>query len=210
MKYDIMNNMLYIERNNRFNYTRTLDKFLNCEKVFPKRKVGSHNHHGNTYSHFIGEILHVHGTVDKNMVLGVNDESQIANLDLFEDDFYKRFIIKRKQNKEYRESMDEIASDVISQSHLIYIYGMSLGETDNVWWERIVNWLKQSSYNHVIIHCFDSPDSNSVYNMRYQIYERDFRRNFLTHGEGEKQLENRIHVTKQNIFEGIVNIVDKI
>ena len=45
---------------------------------------------------------------------------------------------------------------IINQSNIIYIFGMSLGDTDKIWWERIKEWLEKSSDNRLIINYFVS------------------------------------------------------
>ena len=68
-----------------YNYTRTLDQ---CLAVLKEKNsiIGTHKHGSQTLNHTIGQICHVHGTVEKDMVFGVNDESQILNVKLFDCD----------------------------------------------------------------------------------------------------------------------------
>ena len=40
--------------------------------------------------------------------------------------------------------------DIIDSSTIICIFGMSIGKTDKMWWERICKWLR-SSVNHRLI-----------------------------------------------------------
>ena len=193
-----------------FNYARTLDKCLAIESSLPNG-IGRHRYGNAICRHTIGNIIHIHGTVDKNMVLGVNDESQIANPELFSDDFFKHFLIKVESNRSYQKNTDKSAHDLLDSSQIIYIYGMALGATDNLWWTRVANWLARSDHHHVIIHCYDAPEP-SAFSFQYQLFERDFRANFASHGNfNEKQqhvIMNRIHITKRNLFESIKNIAN--
>ena len=73
----------------------------------------------------------MHGTIDSQMVFGVNDESQIAKPDIFECDYgdiYEDSLIKKKANESHRENTDSKVCNILKGSHLIYIYGMSIGE----------------------------------------------------------------------------------
>lgn len=196
-----------------YNYTRTLDQLLDVAKGMSST-IGKHIYRNTTYGHKLNQIFHVHGTVDKNMVLAVNDESQIENIALFENDsFSKKFMIKKLLNDSYQENADNIAKDILSQSSIIYIYGMSLGQTDTAWWQRIIEWLRCSAARQLIIHCFDAPNRESSINYEYQLYELEKRKDFLSFcklPENEIEgLQNRIHITKRNIFEGIYNLVQK-
>ena len=61
-----------------FNYTNILDKIIELYGD-EKRIIGSHQGIHATRNNSIGSVLHIHGTVDEEMILGVNDESQIIN-----------------------------------------------------------------------------------------------------------------------------------
>ena len=83
-----------------FNYTDTLDQ---CVSVIKGNQdvLGRHKYSTLTYNHAIGNIIHVHGTVDAQMVFGVNDESQISKPEIFScenGDLYKQSLIKQETN----------------------------------------------------------------------------------------------------------------
>lgn len=67
-----------------FNYTCIIDRFIEAVR---KRKIqlGTRVYRNSTYDNSFGKTIHVHGTTRKDMVFGVNDESQIENMTLFED-----------------------------------------------------------------------------------------------------------------------------
>lgn len=196
-----------------YNYTRTLDE---CISVMKKKKpiVGSHKYGSQSLNHTIGQLCHVHGTVEKEMVFGVNDETQILNLKLFDcddGDLYKNLLIKKQANESYKENTDEKAKKILTSSKIIYVYGMSIGDTDNLWWDRICTWLANDDTHHLILQKHGVP-SKGVFPMKYQQFERNQRRKFLKHSqlEGEKRtnIESRIHITGENIFESICKIAD--
>ena len=148
------------------------------------------------------------------MVLGVNDESQILNPKLFDcddGDIYRSLLIKRKANASYLENTDEKAKQMLTSSKIIYVYGMSIGETDKLWWNRICEWLAGDNTRHLILQKYMMPQKG-VFPRLYQQFEREQRRQFMAHSqlseEKKKNLENRIHVTGENIFECIHNIAD--
>lgn len=107
-----------------YNYTNTLDQ---CLKLVQKKQglLGSHKYNGNTLNHTISAIHHVHGTVNAQMVFGVNDESQISKPEIFECDYgdlYEELLIKQKANQGYKEDADTKAKKLLDSSHILYIY----------------------------------------------------------------------------------------
>lgn len=55
------------------------------------------------------------------------------------------------------EYVDSRVYELLEKSNLIYIYGMSIGETDAIWWKRICDLLSQKQNLRIILHCFDAP-----------------------------------------------------
>lgn len=194
-----------------FNYTNTLDKLLEVAKK-KQDILGIHTFSNQTLKHTIGSVCHAHGTVDGEMVFGVNDDSQIAKNDVFEcedGDLYKNLLIKQQANATYLENTDARAAKILSDSHMIYIYGMSIGATDKLWWNRICNWMNGSTDRHVILRKYDLP-AKGVLPVQYQLAERNARRE-ITHycnldENAKRSIEGRIHVTNHNIFEPIEKI----
>ena len=84
------------------------------------------------------------------MVLGVNDENQIANADFREPDSKER-LIKSDINESYGNTRKQDAQAVIENSSIICVFGMSLGETDQIWWQSIANWLRQDLSRELVI-----------------------------------------------------------
>ncbi len=194
-----------------FNYTYTLDRYLDAVKAFTDT-IGYHVYNGKKIKHMIGSIIHVHGTVDKEMVFGVNDETQISKNEIFDcndGDLYKNILIKRNANKSYLQNTDGNAEILLNKSDLIYIYGMSIGETDKLWWERICKWLRGSDERHLIIHKYDAPEKD-VIPLEYQLFERRSRIDITQYckyaPDIKSSIEQRIHIIKENIFEDISNL----
>ena len=196
-----------------YNYTRTLDE---CLAVLREKNsvIGTHKHSSQTLNHTIGQICHVHGTVEKDMVFGVNDESQILNPKLFDcddGDLYESLLIKKRANASYLENTDGKANKMLTDSKIIYIYGMSIGDTDNLWWDRICTWLVADNTHHLILQKHKTP-LKGAFPLRYQRFEREQRRQFLEHSqlaeEKKRLIENRIHITGENIFKSIHNIAN--
>lgn len=198
-----------------YNYTDTLDQCIFLVKN-GSGSLGSHKYGNQVLNHSIGQICHVHGTVDNEMVFGVNDDSQISKADVFDcedGDLYKNMLIKIQANASYLENTDSKAAQIIQNSHLIYIYGMSIGETDKLWWDRICTWLSGNGERQLIVQKYDMP-AKTVIQLPYQLAERRARRDITKHSSlddnKKKHIESRIHITGENIFGDIKDIAKEL
>lgn len=194
-----------------FNYTSTLDKCLEVVRN-SSNGLGKHQCGSTSYSNSIGELCHVHGTVEKEIVFAVNDETQIAKPDIFDfenGEICKHFLIKQQANESYQENTDSKANQILNNSTIIYIYGMSLGETDALWWSRICKWLIGSDYRHIIIQNHSMP-AKGVFSLPYQLAEVNKKMELLSFSnfksDTKKSLLGRIHITGDNIFEKIKDV----
>lgn len=59
-----------------FNYTDILDNIVNMYDN--EKNISSHQGKSSGKKDRIGEVLHIHGTIDREMILGVNDQEQIS------------------------------------------------------------------------------------------------------------------------------------
>lgn len=98
-----------------FNYTRTIEKISD---------------------NFI-EIEHIHGWTDNRMILGVNDTAQIANEKFRQNlDVTNRYI-KSDCNNTYGTLHVGKCEEWITDANLICLFGLSFGDTDKRWWEKV-------------------------------------------------------------------------
>lgn len=136
-----------------FNYTNTLDLFIkNC-----KEKIIDNNFNKRSLKQTLNtDIINVHGKVNRLVTLGVNDETQLAK-DIFEEidlnDLMKPMILENN-----REHTKRNAEHRIENSHIIVIFGMSLGATDEYWWIKVAESLLLSSNRRLIIHMYSSDE----------------------------------------------------
>ncbi len=198
-----------------FNYTKTVDMCLDlCSHLFTEseRQDGVYLRlNGISYPSVLGRSYHIHGYTDKNMVLGVHDESQIANLKMFlgRDPEYISGIIKQRANNFINmNQMDKQCQSLLNKSDYIYIYGMSLGETDILWWERICQWLLRDKNHKVIIHAFKAPPEGNV-RTRFRMFEREIQDRFIGYSNvTSPDIQQQIQVTGSNIFSPMCNLVN--
>ena len=124
-----------------FNYTQVLDKCVNRLKRQENPSVFRIN----------GNVLHIHGYVKKEMIMGVNDPSQIKNRELANDPDIVETLVKPLQNENIGTVNDALLTATIQNSDIICIYGMSIGNTDKKWWDMISKWLLNKKTNILII-----------------------------------------------------------
>lgn len=197
-----------------FNYTQTLDE---CVKLASTNStyIGHRKVNGNNFQNTLGKVHHVHGYTSHDMILAVNDESQIANNDLFKnaDEEDLAPMIKQLANKVNEERTDEIVSAVLTSSDFIYIYGMSIGETDKLWWQRILSLMVKNPKLHVIIHQNNAPALEPDVR-KFRKYQRTLLNKFVSFSDVPltddtiEDIKSRILITKANVFYRLTKIVD--
>lgn len=111
-----------------FNYTDVLDKALSKNSM-----IGS----ASGANLFLDNIYHIHGVLGQTIILGVNDETQIANEDFVGDDDIKDLLVKPQSNESMRSSEAIYCRQLVERADVIILYGLSIGETDRYWWELI-------------------------------------------------------------------------
>ena len=103
----------------------------------------------------LNSILHVHGTLDNMMTMGVNDASQIANASLSSDiDVIEEFI-KPEYNDACMNNKNNACKALIEEADIIVIYGSSVGPSDDIWWKLIGKRLVANDYPLLVYLPFD-------------------------------------------------------
>lgn len=164
-----------------FNYTDVLEQCLNTfGKRFspPLLNIASFKER---------KVLYVHGSIqERNMVLGVNDESQIANVN-FRRGGSRRRLVKSYINDSCGDGRDEEAHAIIDSSDIICIFGMSLGKMDQQWWLSIAKWLQQNSSHELVIFVKEESD----YFVNIQILMRE-QTKFFENGNIPENMRDQI------------------
>jgi len=176
-----------------FNYTRTLDR---CIELATSSSSALPSVEG-LKEDKIGTVIHIHGTVERDMIMGVNDESQIANKPILSSRKIMRTFIKPLACKEIKQGNVEKCNDDINGSTIICVYGMSLGDTDAIWWRNLAIWLHEIGERQVILYIHSS-NYNGVLQANYADIEDDIQDRFFRHSnfsnEQIEKLRNRVHV----------------
>ncbi|WP_289766387.1 AbiH family protein [Bacteroides acidifaciens] len=131
-----------------FNYTKTLEKVLGSPAL--PVNISFENEGPRNLTH----IVHIHGFVGERMILGVNDPSQIKNKTWQSNSRFLRRYVKPQHNDTYKLDHERLASELISNSHVICLFGVSIGDTDKLWWKKIADRVNASSSIRLIIFYF--------------------------------------------------------
>lgn len=146
-----------------FNYSNIIDRIfvVNNKIPFSKKVVNS-----TSYGYFASELLHIHGYTNKEMILGVNDESQINNPLLLENSVFLDSFIKERMNLVIGQNKTIKANKIINSSDIIVIFGLAQGITDKKWWSSIFSWCQKNPSALLIVYVYvDGDDKNKIIRM---------------------------------------------
>ena len=196
------------------NYTATLDRCLEiaCSK---SKQIGKHPYGGTDYQHILEkEVIHAHGTLNNSVVLGLNDNTQIANKEIAQDDWFCDRYIKRKINDSIGSLQEIDAIKQINKSQIICLYGLSVGETDKFWWETIGAWLRENDKQLIIFSHVKGLENKSA-DPRPIIDEKDrMTKHFLKmaglsdNKDLKRALKGKIHIIINSQIFGGLDLVD--
>ena len=179
-----------------FNYTNTLNSII---KQIAKKPLKTWQYSGSTRSFTINSnIIHMHGTSAQYPILGVNDASQIANQELLKVPNFSKIMIKPESVNAIGQLWHSEAEAMIAKSKIVCVFGMSLGESDSKWWNKILRWLKENSSRHLVIYWYTKNPPNGISVLKELEEQRSAKETlykFLDLSENEiKNIEPRIHV----------------
>lgn len=121
-----------------FNYTSSIEKLLQLEDK-KQLKLGFSKYQNPV---FLNNIKHIHGSILDRILLGVNDTSQIDNEVLCKNPTFLDILVKPQTNKMAKHLIDNECINLIRNTNLICLFGLSIGDTDKIWWELIGEQLK--------------------------------------------------------------------
>ncbi|GAC11037.1 AbiH family protein [Paraglaciecola chathamensis] len=175
-----------------FNYTNTIESILGLEDgdnfltgLNFKRITGQVDYRLNS-------ICHVHGSVVENMVLGVNDTTQIENKGFQNNIDITDQIVKSKCNLAQRHGLESTCERTLEQADLICIFGSSMGETDQIWWDKIANELTTRNCRLVIFEyneLIDPLKSQRAERLRREVVKRLFRNSL------DQDISNKVFIS---------------
>lgn len=176
------------------NYTNTLEKLLsldtqnrNVGKVFNSSRV-LHN------------VIHVHGDLNDAIIIGVDNEKQIANEKFRMNDNVKDLLIKIQSNHAMKFLKHEHCEKFIKEANLIILYGTSLGDTDLRWWRLIGDELKGRNNIAIIQHLYHQNEKKPTRRQLLAQIERNHQNKLMQklgikQEEFSQKLANRLFFT---------------
>ncbi|MFI3255104.1 MAG: AbiH family protein [Eubacteriales bacterium] len=148
----------------------------------------------------------IHGKMNRSPIIGVDNVSQLA--------IYREGRISREEAELFTKMKLNVHADrywntnfcmeQLRKSDIIFIYGMSIGETDKIWWDTVIKCLQTPKVN-LVIDDFCPDDVYSMYGSRqcyedaqFQKYRLDHRKEILKRLSPENNLSEsvtkRIHI----------------
>lgn len=189
-----------------FNYTDTFNRISDLGKLAEGGVLGL----GSSMTYHFDGILHIHQDIkNRNIVLGVDNVGQIANKKLAEDESVRDLLVKPQTNSNLGTTIDRQCREVIAQSGIISIYGVSLGKTDQTWWNEIGKRIKADNNVRILYFTYEKEIAQLAEIQKHTLKRKRKRELMAAIGIDEKSYrdyENRIYVNfcnnpgSQNIF----------
>lgn len=102
-----------------------------------------------------GQLFHIHGTLNNEMMTGVGEPSQLANTIFQRTDIITSLCVKPVMNENCRNKVENNVSKLIDSTDIFVIYGMSIGITDAKWWRNVVCRLLTEENTYLLIVNYD-------------------------------------------------------
>ena len=127
------------------------------------------------------------------MIFGVDNINQIENeafrkkenISLFEE------FVKPVSNQATKELHPSKCERIIIESDVICLFGLSIGETDTTWWQKIADWLTANPAKILIIYA-KGQDVSQLRTMRKRPQEREIKNLFLSRTKLSDEVKGRI------------------
>lgn len=142
-------------------------------------------------------VIHIHGTLEERMIVGVNDKSQILNKKLLRDKNFQKAFIKTEYNRTLGHMIDDECVNHINKANIISILGCSIGDSDRFWWNLICEKLINENCILIIYHYKEIKHQNLFKNLENIEIEK-IKNEFLSHKKGLKASEKEY--LKSKIF----------
>ena len=133
-----------------FNYTSVFERIFEYWDTLSIGKIKEYT------------LFHIHQKLDeKGILLGIDNAKQIANPDFQNNYTVKATLIKPFINESFQNGINQDCEKAISQADIIILFGTSIGETDQRWW----NYIGDCMYGNKkrLIYC--PFDGNHITNM---------------------------------------------
>lgn len=175
-----------------FNYTDTIEKILASSNFKLPFELGVKNVTNGT-KRMLKNIYHIHGTLkDTELIMGVNDKSQIKSEQLAKDPSARLMLVKPETTTNRGDFLDDNCEKVIREADMYCLFGLSLGETDQKWWDLLAS--RFSTANVRIIY-YAHTDKPIVHSQDLWDLERGYR-DMLLDKFAEKSTDREVLATR--------------
>lgn len=157
------------------NYTYTLEKLLPDGAVIESGNNSYDYNYNIERNYYLRQLIHIHGQLNDSIIIGVDNEKQIANEQFRQNADIKDLIVKEQSNRVMGTTRQEQCERLIKSADVILLYGVSLGETDAHWWNLIGDTFAQKDL-FIIQHLYKQNHAD-VPPTRKQLYGRINREN---------------------------------
>ncbi len=139
--------------------------------------------------------LHIHGSLERDVVLGVDDIDQINSSKYELTKKGKRAFIKTAFNEQFDKRRVDKAKRIISNSDVICTYGFSMGESDRTWTKALVDWLIADVNHHLVVYQYDKTEYNQYnFDEIMDIEDEKVEKLKLKLGLSSDALDGQIHI----------------
>ena len=95
-------------------------------------------------------VIHIHGRLNSNVILGIDNEGQLTDLPYKLTRRGKRNIVKPFLIDEFDQKRKNDCINYINSSDVICVYGLELGDSDLTWRKGLADWLLKDSNHHLV------------------------------------------------------------
>ena len=181
-----------------FNYTRSIEDIIGYKG---KEMEWMDDYSGRSIK--FCHLYHIHRTLsEQNILVGVNDSSQIGNGAYRQNLDVCDYLVKPSANQVLNDYLDIKCESLINETNLFVLYGTSVGMTDKRWWKLIAERLISSGDNARLIWFAYSPRKTSHSDLLYKSEERKLLNQFINVAEikdtDKDKIKSRIFVTLSN------------
>lgn len=177
----IMNNKMIDVNIITFNYTDCMERLLD---------YGSRPFVLTTHS-----PIHIHGKLNEDVVLGADNLAQLNEIPYTLTKKGKRAFLKPEFNERYDTKRLDDTVNTLYASDIICTYGFSMGETDKMWVDIIIDWLMESPSHHLICFQYDETEYHRYNSDEIMDAEDEKKIELLKRfGKENEELLNQIHI----------------
>ena len=190
-----------------FNYTSFLDPIL--IRVATDISRDSHGSIDAEPFYRKPSFIHLHGTLGGKEVLGVDNLEQFGQLK-YNINSLETFFVKPVCNALVDSDRIKQTEKAIMQADVICVFGMSLGDSDLTWRNKLLDWLQADKSHELFLYDYDCTKSKAYFDEEKLEVESDARKSFLKKCGFQADLQGKIHMPiRANLF-NIKSVIEKV